>query len=283
MMEGRPRRRNLLPDFFRSSFFSSSRSKSNQSSSSQEKSKQNLAEKTDESKSTGNYCYSSYSSPSIESKAKEKNCSSQVQQEMPPSFASIPSTYFPSIPSLTPMMLPMLGSSSSSTTSNSQVDAQTALLLAVIRATPNEVFYGLARDILWNAYKSLTTSVYNVVQDNFITSRLPVVNQGIYSRRDRKRTSNNTETELTSDSDVDNITENDSGIDFHRRRKLGNNRNRRNKFDNRYSSQGQNVIQQQKPSSSGDYVVVKAFLKIIIKLYLTLILEVVTLALKFLG
>src|SRR5437879_5266508 len=79
------------------------------------------------------------------------------------SLQSIPSSFQPPL-----MQSPYRSVSTPSLnlSSNSQLDAQTALLLAVLRATPNEVFYTIAKDYFWTTYYNVTSSILNTIQEN---------------------------------------------------------------------------------------------------------------------
>jgi ATP-dependent Lon protease len=262
------KRRNLIPDFFRASYFNSrSKSPSLKDKSSLGDSLHNQNNKKQTSSCSSNHCCANYTA---DNKSNSQVCQSVEDQSNMPSMSTF-----------APMMIPLSSFVSSSNTShtvnntsNAQVDAQTALLLAVLRATPNEVFYGLARDFLWNSYRSITTSLYNTIQDN-ITSHLSSVNRRFY----RNRNTRSSQSSLTETKDSESE---DSGFDsdWKKRRQFASSTTRVN---SRATTTRRSKSLQQLQSKQGDYFVLKAFLKIIVKLYLTLILEVVTLALKFLG
>lgn len=193
------------------------------------------------------------------------------------SLQSIPSSFQPS-----PMQSPYRSISTPSLTvsTNSQLNAQTALLLAVLRATPNEVFYTLAKDYFWTTYNNVTSSILNAIQEN-ITYRLPVVN---------RRFGRGKEDTPSSSSLEDSSDEEDSATDSSwstwipsysiRRKKDPVKHNRtyaRVQLRNKRQHSPTTLQRQQ------EFHLLRSLIRVIIKLYLTLILEVVTIALRFLG
>lgn len=116
--------------------------------------------------------------------------------------------------------------STTTTTYSSQKDAQTALLLSVIRATPNEVFFSLAKDLLIDTYNQVTTFVRTVVSGDIPSMAVK--------------------------------EEETICLTCHRSRS---------------------------PSflRSAEFLFIKAFVRMVVKLYLSLILELTTVALKLLG
>lgn len=258
-METKKRRNLSIPDFLRTSFFTSR----GKSPSRKDKTHHEGCHQSNQKKACSQSCC-------VVKDTNLQQVSNPVQDQ----------SNMPSMSTFAPMMIPLSSFMSASTastavgnTSNPQIDAQTALLLAVLRATPNEVFYGLAKDFLWSSYRSLTNTVYNTIQDN-ITSHLPSVNRRFYRTRTR-RSSHGSVTE----SDDSDSEDSGFGSDRKKRKKISPSSNRRMTAAKSMKSKAPSQLQ----PKQGDYVVLKAFIKIIIKLYLTLILEVVTLALKFLG
>lgn len=118
-------------------------------------------------------------------------------------------------------------------TAGSQREAQTALLLSVIRATPNDVFYTIAKDFLVEACNKA------------VAFFKPLVSEGKHDAPSPGR-----------DNDDDR-----SGCTICPHCQSGNT----------------SVLQ------SAEFLILKSFIKLVVKLYLTLILEVTTLALKLLG
>jgi hypothetical protein len=117
----------------------------------------------------------------------------------------------------------------------SQREAQTALLLSVIRATPNDVFYTIAKDFLMDACNKAVA---------FFKPMLAPA-EAVPSPSDNQ--------------------DDRSGC--------------------RICPHCQSGSQTTSPSvlQSAEFLIFKAFIKLVVKLYLTLVLEVTTVALKLLG
>lgn len=106
-----------------------------------------------------------------------------------------------------------------------QKEAQTALLIAVIRATPNEVFFTIAKDFVIDACSKVATFFWSAVE--FDASPTKQANVDTCCPRCRSR--------------------------------------------------NKSFLQ------STEFMILKAFIKLVVKLYLTLILEVTKVALQLLG
>ena len=115
-----------------------------------------------------------------------------------------------------------------STPALSKKDAQTALLLSVIRATPNDVFISIAKDFLLDACYNVITSFKSLFSEQSNISK-------------------------------DEKTLSECFVCAH------------------CQSRKKSILQ------SAEFLIVKAFIKLVIKLYLTLILDVTTVALTLLG
>ena len=134
----------------------------------------------------------------------------------------------------------------------SHQEAQSALLLSVIRATPNEVFYGIAKDLVTESLHKVVTVVRKFAADasaSLTSNRSFSSSSGISSESSSHVTGK--------------IPSDQTCIMCHRC--LNSSQVNASFFD------------------SPEYLIVKSTVKMFLKLYLTLILEVVMLSLKLLG
>jgi len=296
MMESKRRRNISIPDFIRPFYLFSNSSKRKESNAKaaqleQENGNQCLNLTPTTNNQTLNQSLSAKSIPSVSSQSLEASSSSSCT--MPSLSSFTPSMMLPPLPSFVtgittpspqqgskysnqnhhqnqtanqmPHLNPLLISNLAPTYSQSQLDAQSALLLAVIKATPNEVFYNLAKDFLWSSYQTVKDA---------ISKNLP--NRPSFYGSARKR---NQDYCCSSEDEYD-LADDDSGFfsgsSSHRH-------HHRHRSSRRHHNHKRSHRHQQQIEKKSDYQLVRTFLKIIIKLYLTLILEVVTLALKLLG
>lgn len=126
----------------------------------------------------------------------------------------------------------------------SQKEAQTALLLSVIRATPNEVFYSIAKDVLKQTYVKVSMFVRTVVIDNL--------------HRDNRRSRLRTDSQSAVDPTASCAQPSSTCVTCHR-------------------SMAHSRLE------SAEFLIMKSFVKLVIKLLLTLVLEITTVALRLLG